>query len=169
MTWKDSGPHGKEGQPDLRDFVALNKDNRADQAVPNSPPSPIPARFVIRPPLVIPSAVEGSALRLSGSTKLSMSSCIGQAWGRIGQLRWLACRCLQGTGGGLGCGSLRVSDTGAHGELCGARKAQSRSLDCARDDKRGGPDDKRGFVTSADSCGDKRSGIRFCHFSERET
>ncbi len=34
--------------------------------------------------------------------------------------------------------SLCVSDAGAHVEICGGRKAQSRSLDCARDDKKGG-------------------------------
>ncbi len=32
---------------------------------------------------------------------------------------------------------LCLSDTGARVEICGRRKAQSRSLDCARDDKRG--------------------------------
>ncbi len=35
---------------------------------------------------------------------------------------------------------LCVSDAGAHVEICGGRKAQSRSLDCARDDKRGARD-----------------------------
>ncbi len=33
--------------------------------------------------------------------------------------------------------SLCPSDAGAHVKICGRRKAQSRSLDCARDDKRG--------------------------------
>ncbi len=107
-----------------------------------------------RPQFVIPSAVEGSALRLSPSTNFYTSPCIGYA-----EEPFFQQQCRRVTPGSEAAAiethvPLPIRCWSSV-KICGRRKAQSRSLDCARDDKRGGGmtswgrDDKRGLGMAA--------------------
>ncbi len=64
---------------------------------------------------------------------------------------------------------LCPSDAGAHVKICGGRKAQSRSLDCARDDKGGASDGGRHCLRREANTGGKpayacrSNATRGCH------
>ncbi len=90
-----------------------------------------------RPLLVIPSAVEGSAVCLSPATNLYMSSSIGHAEEPFVQQEMAGESLLAAKRLLLRATFLCSSDAGDSVRIRGWRKAQSRSLDCARDDKRG--------------------------------
>ncbi len=101
------------------------------QSVPLPPPTPFPATA---PPFVIPSAVEGSALRLSPATNVYTSSSIGHAEEPLFQQEWQESHsrqrsgCYRGPRSSVHPSSVRIPR---------GREAHSRSLDYAANEQTG--------------------------------